>query len=152
MKIQKEGRRELVGWVTKTTLINVLLVAVCFIGILGVMLITYKSAPDLTKDIIGEWHCEQFYKNQESFQVPDSQQIVVTIRENGEITLTGSANASIFRNASRKGTYIVEGGSTLRIDMGDELWTCACVFTSDRLLRITIPEVETVLYLDKEGN
>ena len=111
----------MIGWVTKTTLINVLLVAVCFIGILGVMLITYKSAPDLTKDIIGEWHCEQFYKNQESFQVPDSQQIVVTIRENGEITLTGSANASIFRNASRKGTYTVEGGSTLLIDMGDEL-------------------------------
>ena len=121
MKIQKEGRHRLIGWVTKTTLINVLLVAVCFIGILGVMLITYKSAPDLTKDIIGEWHCEQFYKNQESFQVPDSQQIVVTIRENGEITLTGSANASIFRNASRKGTYTVEGGSTLLIDMGDEL-------------------------------
>lgn len=38
------------------------------------------------------------------------------------------------------------------IDMGDELWTCACVFTSDGLLRITIPEVKTVLYLDKEGN
>ena len=100
MKTQKEERNRLVKWITKTTLINVLLVAVCFFGIIAVMLGTYKGSTDLTKDIIGTWDCEQFYKNQESFQVPDSQEIVITINENGEITLTGSANASIFRNAS----------------------------------------------------
>jgi len=149
MKTQKEERNRLVKWITKTTLINVLLVAVCFFGIIAVMLGTYKGSTDLTKDIIGTWDCEQFYKNQESFQVPDSQEIVVTINENGEITLTGSANASIFRNAARKGTYTIEGGSTMLIDMGEELWTCACVFTQDGLLRMTIPENKTVLYLKK---
>ena len=149
MKTQKEERNRLVKWITKTTLINVLLVAVCFFGIIAVMLGTYKGSTDLTKDIIGTWDCEQFYKNQESFQVPDSQEIVITINENGEITLTGSANASIFRNASRKGTYTIEGGSTMLIDMGEELWTCACVFTQDGLLRMTIPENKTVLYLKK---
>lgn len=149
MKTQKEERIGLLKWITKTTIINVLLVAVCFFGIVAVMIGTYKGSTDLTEDIIGVWDCDQFYKNQESFQVPNSQEIVITICEDGEITLTGSANASIFRNASRKGTYTVEGGSTLLIDMGEELWTCACVFTQDGLLRMTIPENKTVLYLKK---
>lgn len=135
-------------WIVKTTIFTVALISICFVAILGIMLASYAGGTDISQDIIGTWDCTQFYKNQESFLVPESQSIVVTIGS-GTINLQGSKNASIFRGADRNGTYTVEGGSTLIIDMGGETWTCACVFTSDGLLRMTISEAEVVLYLEK---
>jgi len=135
-------------WIIKTTVFTVALISVCFVVILGIMLASYGGGTDISQDILGTWDCTQFYKNQESFLVPESQSIVVTI-DSGTINLQGSKNASIFRGANRNGTYTVEGGSTLIIDMGGEMWTCACVFTSDGLLRMTISEAEVVLYLEK---
>ncbi|MBR4026586.1 MAG: hypothetical protein IKJ01_03370 [Lachnospiraceae bacterium] len=142
-----KDRIKLLKWVSKTTIINVLLMIVCFGGILSIMLHSYGGGTDISEDVIGEWDCIQFYKNQKSFQVPDSQEVIVAIESNGKITLTGSANASIFRGATREGNYTIEGGSTLLVDMGDEMWTCSCVFTKDGLLRMTISEAEVVLYL-----
>lgn len=136
------------AWITKTTAFTVALISICFSLILGIMIASYSGGTDISQDIIGTWDCTQFYKNQESFLVPDSQSIVVTI-ESGTINLQGSKNANIFRGADRNGTYTVEGGSTLIIDMGGETWTCACVFTSDGLLRMTVSEAEVVLYLKK---
>ena len=133
-------------WIIQTTAFTVILISACFIVILGIMLSSYGGGTDISQDILGTWDCTQFYKNQESFLVPESQSIVVTI-DSGTINLQGSKNASIFRGANRNGTYTVEGGSTLIIDMGGEMWTCACVFTSDGLLRMTISEAEVVLYL-----
>ena len=135
-------------WIIQTTAFTVILISVCFITILGIMLASYGGGTDISQDLLGTWKCTQFYKNQESFLVPESQSIVVTI-DSGTINLQGSKNASIFRGANRNGTYTVEGGSTLIIDMGGEMWTCACVFTSDGLLRMTISEAEVVLYLEK---
>lgn len=112
------------------------------------MVSSYSGGTDISEEVLGIWDCVQFYKNQESFLVPDSQSIVVTI-ESGSVRLQGSKNASIFRGADRTGTYSIEGGSTLLINMGDEIWTCSCEFTSDGLLRITISEAEVVLYLQK---
>lgn len=135
-------------WVVKTTLFTVAIITVCFGIILGIMVSSYSGGTDISEEVLGIWDCVQFYKNQESFLVPDSQSIVVTI-ESGSVRLQGSKNASIFRGADRTGTYSIEGGSTLLINMGDEIWTCSCVFTSDGLLRITISEAEVVLYLQK---
>ena len=144
-----EDRIKLLKWVFKTTLISVFLMVICFGGILSIMMYSYDEGTDISEDVIGEWECIQFYKNQKSFQVPDSQEIVVTIESNGKITLMGSENASIFRGATREGNYAMEGGSTLLVDMGNEMWMCSCVFTKDGLLRMTISEAEVILYLKK---
>ena len=141
-------RNSKLKWVVKTTLFTVAIITVCFGIILGIMVSSYSGGTDISEEVLGIWDCVQFYKNQESFLVPDSQSIVVTI-ESGSVRLQGSKNASIFRGADRTGTYSIEGGSTLLINMGDEFWTCSCVFTSDGLLRITISEAEVVLYLQK---
>ena len=137
-----------VKWIVKTTAFTVVVITVCFAVILGIMLSSYGGGTDISQDIIGTWDCIQFYKNQESFLVPESQSIVVKI-DSGSINLQGSKNASVFRGADRMGNYTVEGGSTLIVDMGGEMWTCACVFTTDGLLRMTISEAEVVLYLQK---
>lgn len=147
--ISNKGR--ILAWVSRTTLINVLLVAICFAGILTVMIFSYEGGEDLSEAVIGNWDCIQFYKNQKSFQVSETQSINIEIDDKGNIALTGSENASIFRGASRKGTYKLEGGNTLYVDMGNETWTCTCVFTQDGLLRMTISEAEMVLYLKKVG-
>ena len=146
--VHMENKRSDAKWVVKTTAFTVVLITVCFAIILGIMLSSYGGGTDISQDIIGTWDCIQFYKNQESFLVPESQSIVVKI-DSGSINLQGSKNASIFRGADRTGTYTVEGGSTLIVDMGGEMWTCSCVFTSDGLLRMTISEAEVVLYLQK---
>ncbi len=135
-------------WIVGTTLFTVAIVAACFFSILGIMIASYSGGTDISEDIIGTWDCVQFYKNQESFLVPDSQSIVVTI-ESGSVRLQGSKNASIFRGADRTGLYSIEGSSTLLINMGSEQWTCSCVFTSDGLLKMTVSEAEVVLYLQK---
>lgn len=135
-------------WIVSTTLFTVVIIAICFCAILGIMIASYNGGSDVSEDIIGTWDCVQFYKNQESFLVPDSQSIVVTI-ESGSVRLQGSKNASIFRGADRIGSYYIEGGSTLLVNMGNEQWTCSCVFSSDGLLRMTISEAEVVLYLQK---
>lgn len=144
-----EDRIKLLKWISKTTIISVLLMIICFGGILSIMVYSYGGGTDISEEVIGKWDCIQFYKNQKSFQVPDSQEIVVAIESSGKITLTGSENASIFRGATREGNYTMEGGSTLLVDMGNERWTCSCVFTKDGLLRMTISEAEVVLYLKK---
>lgn len=149
MKKQSSDYKKIYKWVRKTTIVNVLLVILCFSFILTSMVLTYESGDDISEAVIGEWNCVQFYKNQKSFQVPESQNITVTITSSGQVTLVGSDNASIFRSSTRQGTYTVEGGSTLLIDMGGETWTCQCVFTTDGLLRMTISEVEMILYLEK---
>ena len=105
-------------WVVKTTLFTVAIITVCFGIILGIMVSSYSGGTDISEEVLGIWDCVQFYKNQESFLVPDSQSIVVTI-ESGSVRLQGSKNASIFRGADRTGTYSIEGGSTLLINMGD---------------------------------
>ena len=138
-----------IKWILKTTFFTVIIITICFGFILWTMIASYRGGTDISKDIIGKWDCVQFYKNQESFLVPDSQSIVVNI-DSGTVNLQGSKNANIFRGANRTGCYTVEGGSTLLIDMGGELWTCSCVFTSDGLLRMTISEAEVVLYLKKD--
>ena len=145
------NKGRILAWISKTTLINVLLVAICFAGILTVMVFSYEGGDDLSEAVIGNWNCVQFYKNQKSFQVPETQKITVQIDNEGNITLAGSENASIFRGALRKGTYKLEGGNTLYVDMGNENWTCVCVFTQDGLLRMTISEAEIVLYMKKAG-
>ena len=145
----KRTNRQLAKWVLSTTCFTVAIITVCFVAILAMMIFAYNGREDISSEIVGSWKCVQFYRNQESFQVPDSQRITVTIGDK-EILLQGSDNASIFRGADRHGTYEIEGGSTLLIDMGNALWTCNCVFTSDGLLRITISEEETILYLERE--
>ena len=149
MRQQVSDYKKIFKWVGKTTIVNVLLVVLCFLIILSGMILTYEGGEDVSEAIIGEWNCVQFYKNQKSFQVPKSQNITVTITSSGQVTLVGSDNASVFRGSTRQGTYTVEGGSTLLIDMGGETWTCQCVFTTDGLLRMTISEVEMILYLEK---
>lgn len=149
MKNSSSAYKNIYKWVAKTTVVNVLLVIVCFLIILVGMVLTYEGREDISQDVVGKWNCVQFYKNQKSFQVPDSQNISVTITSSGQVTLSGSDNASIFRGSMRQGTYTVDGGNTLLIDMGGEIWSCQCVFTSDGLLRMTISEVELVLYLEK---
>lgn len=151
MNTELSNKCSILTWVSKTTLINVLLVAICFAGILTVMIFSYEGGDDISDAVIGNWKCVQFYKNQKSFQVPETQNINVSITDEGKVTLVGSENASIFRGSSREGNYKIEGGSTLYIDMGNEVWTCACVFTQDRLLRMSISEAEMVLYLKKVG-
>ncbi len=151
MKALKKDNNKMLKWVAKTTCINVLLVAVCFVSILAGMVVSYEGGEDISDAVIGNWKCVQFYKNQKSFQVPETQSINVSITDNGTVTLVGSKNASIFRGSTREGNYTIEGGSTLYIDMGNEVWTCACVFTQDGLLRMTISEAEMVLYLKKVG-
>lgn len=141
--------RQLAKWIVATTCFTVTIITVCFAAILAMMIFTYGGREDISSDIMGFWRCVQFYRNQKSFQVSDSQRITVTI-DDESILLQGSDNASIFRSADRRGTYKIEGGNTLLIDMGNETWTCDCVFTSDGLLRITIAEEETILYLERE--
>lgn len=68
----KKNKSNLFWWVAKTTLVNVLLVAICFAGILSAMLLSYEGGEDVSNEIIGRWDCIQFYKNQKSFQVPDT--------------------------------------------------------------------------------
>ena len=138
---------KLIGWVTKTTLILVALIAICFSIILGIMIASYKGGVDVSKDIIGTWDCVQFYKNQKSFTVPDNQEITVTI-DSGNVKMHGSDNASILRG-DHSGTYTIEGGSVLIVKMGEDSWSCSCVFTQDGLLRLTISEMQVVLYLEK---
>lgn len=151
MKALKKDDNRILKWVAKTTCINVLLVAVCFVSILAGMVVSYEDGEDISDAVVGNWKCVQFYKNQKSFQVPETQSINVSITDEGKVTLVGSENASIFRGSIREGNYTIEGGSTLYIDMGNEVWTCACVFTQDGLLRMTISEAEMVLYLKKVG-
>lgn len=138
---------KLIGWVIKTTLILVALIAICFSIILGIMITSYKGGVDVSKDIIGTWDCVQFYKNQKSFTVPDNQEITVTI-DSGNVKMHGSDNASILRG-DHSGTYTIEGGSVLIVKMGEDSWSCSCVFTQDGLLRLTISEMQVVLYLEK---
>lgn len=140
-------RIKLVGWITKTTLILVALIAVCFSIILGIMIKSYKGGVDVSEDIIGTWDCVQFYKNQKSFTVPDNQELIVTI-DSGNVKMHGSENASILRG-DHSGTYTIEGGSVMIIQMGEDSWSCSCVFTQDGLLRLTISEMQVVLYLEK---
>jgi len=140
-------RIKLVGWITKTTLILVALIAVCFSIILGIMIKSYKGGVDVSNDIIGTWDCVQFYKNQKSFTVPDNQELIVTI-DSGNVKMHGSDNASILRG-DHSGTYTIEGGSVMIIQMGEDSWSCSCVFTQDGLLRLTISEMQVVLYLEK---
>lgn len=134
-------------WVGKTTLVCVLLIAVCFAVILGIMIKSYNGGVDISESIVGTWDCIQFYKNQQSFQIPDNQEINVTI-DSDNVKIYGSSNASILRG-DRAGTYSIEGGSILVIKMGEDTWSCPCVFTKDGLLRLTIPEMEVVMYLKK---
>ena len=142
---------KLARWITKTTLITVLLITICFSVVLVIMIQSYRGGADLSKDIIGVWACEQFYKNQKSFLIPDSQEVTVIIDEVGTIKIQGSSNASIFRG-ERAGTYTIEGGNIMMLDMGEnEKWTCSYVFTKDGLLRLTVPEMEVVLYLQRKG-
>ena len=142
---------KLAKWITKTTLITVLLIAVCFFAILIIMIKSYEGGADISKDIIGDWNCVQFYKNQKSFLIPDNQEITVKIDESGIIKIQGSNNASIFRG-ERVGSYTIDGGSVLMLNMGEsENWACPCVFTKDGLLRLTVPEMEVVLYLQRKG-
>lgn len=148
---RKRTNRQLAKWVLSTTCFTAAIITVCFVATLAMMIFTYSGREDISSEILGFWKCVQFYKNQKSFQVPDSQRITVTI-DDEEILLRGSDNASIFRSADRHGTYEIEGGSTLLIDMGNTTWTCNCVFTSDGLLRIAILEEETILYLEREAN
>lgn len=141
---------KLIRWIAKTTLITVLLITACFSVILGIMIKAYQGGTDISRDIIGSWECVQFYKNQKSFLVPDTQEIIATIDDSGGVKLQGSSNASIFRG-DHTGTYTLEGGSVMLIDMGEDAqWSCPCVFTKDGLLRLTIPEMEVVLYLSKK--
>lgn len=140
-------RIKLIGWVAKTTLIIVALIAICFSLILGIMIKSYEGGVDVSKDIIGTWDCIQFYKNQKSFSVPDNQELIVTI-DSGNVKMHGSDNASILRG-EHSGTYTIEGGSVMIIQMGEESWSCSCVFTQDGLLRLTISEMQVVLYLEK---
>ena len=87
----------------------------------------------------------------DSILIPDSQEVTVIIDEVGTIKIQGSSNASIFRG-ERAGTYTIEGGNIMMLDMGeDEKWTCSYVFTKDGLLRLTVPEMEVVLYLQRKG-
>lgn len=148
-KNMDKDRKKILKWVFKTTMVSVFLMIVCFGVILSIIIYFYEGGEDISEEIIGEWKCIQFYKNQKSFQVPDSQEIVVTIESNGKITLRGSANASIFRGAIREGNYTMENGNTMLVDMGKEIWTCTCLFTKDGLLRMTISEAEVILYLKK---
>ena len=142
---------KLAKWITKTTLITVLLIAVCFSAILVIMIQSYEGGTDLSKDVIGDWNCVQFYKNQKSFLIPDNQEVTVKIDESGVIKIQGSNNASIFRG-ERAGTYTIDGGNILTLNMGEsENWACPCVFTKDGLLRLTVPEMEVVLYLQRKG-
>lgn len=142
---------KLAKWITKTTLITVLLIAVCFSAILVIMIQSYGGGTDLSKDVIGDWNCVQFYKNQKSFLIPDNQEVTVKIDESGIIKIQGSNNASIFRG-DRAGTYTIDGGNILMLNMGEsENWACPCVFTKDGLLRLTVPEMEVVLYLQRKG-
>lgn len=138
---------KLIGWIAKTTIILVTLIAVCFSVILGIMIKSYESGVDVSKDIIGTWDCIQFYKNQKSFSVPDNQEITVTI-DGSNVNMHGSENASILRG-DRSGTYTIDGGSVLVVKMGEDSWSCPCVFTQDGLLRLTISEMQVVLYLEK---
>lgn len=138
---------KLIGWITKTTLILVALIAICFSIILGIMIKSYKGGVDVSNDIIGTWECVQFYKNQKSFTVPDNQELIVTI-DSGNVKMHGSENASILRG-DHSGTYTIEGGSVMIIQMGEDSWSCSCVFTQDGLLRLTISEMQVVLYLEK---
>ena len=148
---RKRTNKQLAKWVLSTTCFTVAIITVCFVAILAMMIFAYNGREDISSEIVGSWKCVQFYRNQESFQVPDSQKITVIISDE-EVLLQGSDNASIFRGADRHGTYEIEGGSTLLIDMGNAIWTCNCVFTSDGLLRITISEEETILYLERNTN
>ena len=142
---------KLAKWITKTTLITVLLIAVCFSAILVIMIQSYEGGTDLSKDVIGDWNCVQFYKNQKSFLIPDNQEVTVKIDESGVIKIQGSNNASIFRG-ERAGTYTIDGGNILTLNMGEsENWACPCAFTKDGLLRLTVPEMEVVLYLQRKG-
>ena len=142
-----KNRIKLVGWITKTTLILVALITVCFSLILGIMIKSYKGGVDVSEDIFGTWDCVQFYKNQKSFIVPDNQELIVTI-DSGNVKMHGSENASILRG-DHSGTYAIEGGSVMNVQMGEDSWSCSCVFTQDGLLRLTISEMQVVLYLEK---
>ena len=143
--ISENGK--IIGWIAKTTIILIALIAVCFSIILGIMVKSYEGGVDVSEDIIGTWSCIQFYKNQKSFSVPDNQEIAVTI-DGSNVKMHGSENASILRG-EHSGTYTLEGGSVLIIKMGEDTWSCPCVFTKDGLLRLTISEMQVVLYLEK---
>ena len=140
----------LIKWVVKTTCITVSLIVLCFSAILIIMIKSYGGKIDISENIIGNWNCIQFYKNQKSFLIPDNQKITVVIEKDGNIKTQGSSNASIFRG-DRTGTYTMDG-NIITINMDEnESWSCPCVFTKDGLLRLTVPEMEVVLYLQKGG-
>lgn len=147
MTMEKSRSRKIIGMVIRTTAILVALIAVCFSIILGIMIKSYKGGVAVSEDIIGTWDCVQFYKNQKSFSVPDNQELIVTI-DSGSVKMHGSDNASILRG-EHSGTYTIEGGSVLLVQMGEDIWSCSCVFTQDGLLRLTISEMQVVLYLEK---
>lgn len=147
MNQEKLGSNEIIGWVIKTTIVLVSLITVCFLVITGIMVSSYNGGIDVSEEIIGTWECVQFYKNQKSFSVPDNQEIIVTI-DGGNVKMHGSENASILRG-DRSGSYTIEGGSVLLVEMGKDTWSCPCVFTQDGLLRLTISEMQMVLYLEK---
>lgn len=147
MTQEKHSKYRIVGWTIKTTLVLVTLISVCFLVIMGIMVSSYNGGDDVSEEIIGTWECVQFYKNQKSFSVPDNQEIIVTI-DGGNVKMHGSENASILRG-DRSGTYTIEGGSVLLVKMGEDIWSCPCVFTQDGLLRLTISEMQMVLYLEK---
>lgn len=148
--MNKEDKKKILFWTCKTTLICVLLVSVCFAVILGIMFKSYDSSTNIEESINGTWKCVQFYKNQKSFLVPDNQEIVISI-EGGSVKMYGSGNASILRG-ERGGTYTIEGGNIMVITMGEDTLSCPCVFTNDGLLRLTIPEMEVVLYLERRAD
>lgn len=129
MNQEKLGSTKILGWVTKTTMILVTLITVCFLVIMGIMVSSYNGGINVSEEIIGTWECVQFYKNQKSFSVPDNQEIIVII-DGGNVTMHGSEDASILRG-ERSGTYTIEGGSVLLVKMGDDVWSCPCVFTQD---------------------
>ena len=138
-------------WVIKTTVLTVMLITGCFLAILTVMVKYYQKGPDMLGDIIGRWECVQFYKNQKSFLIPKEQKIGIIIDGDGTIQIKGSDNASILRG-NRSGDYTIENGNILKLNMNeDDVWECPCVFTNDGLLRMTVPELEVILYLRKEG-
>ena len=147
--MKKEDKKKILLWTFKTTLICVLLVSLCFAVILGIMFRSYDSSTNIDETIIGTWDCVQFYKNQKSFLVPENQEIVIFI-ESGSVKMYGSSNASILRG-ERGGTYSIEGGNIMVITMGEDVMSCPCVFTNDGLLRLTIPEMEVVLYLERRS-
>lgn len=147
MNQERLGSTKIIGWIIKTTMVLVALITVCFLVIMGIMVSSYNGGNDVSEEIIGTWECVQFYKNQKSFSVPDNQEIIVII-DGGNVTMHGSENASILRG-ERGGTYTIEGGSVLLVKMGDDVWSCQCMFTQDGLLRLTISEMQMVLYLEK---